>query len=142
MACWASDVRRLTCSSSLGAAREVGPTKTLGLKLNTRTGEGEEHRELRRQGGKWLKQLRENVGLSQRQLADRLDIEYHTLIAQLESGIGHVPTHRYRDWSRVLRIPVETFVRDLLRYYDPDTYEILLSGKNARDANVGGNPRA
>jgi transcriptional regulator with XRE-family HTH domain len=115
----------------------------LRLKLNIRSSDGEEHRKLRRQGGNWLKQLREDVGLSQRELAEKLDVEYHTLISQLESGIGRVPTHRYRDWSRVLQIPLETFVRELLRYYDPDTYEILLSdGEAARNAKMGGKPRA
>ena len=106
--------------------------------MNITIDEGEEHRELRRQGGRWLKRLRENAGLSQRQLAEHLDVEYHTLISQLESGIGRVPTHRYKDWSRELQVPLKTFVRNLLRYYDPDAYEILVSGKRgALDAKVG-----
>ena len=95
--------------------------------MNIRIGGADEHRELRRQGGKWLRQLRKNVGLSQKQLASQLDIEFDTLIAQLESGIGRVPTHRYGDWANVMQIPIETFVRELLRYYDPVAFEFLVS---------------
>lgn len=106
--------------------------------MDIKSSGGDEHRKLRRQGGKWLKQLRENVGLSQRELAERLDVEYHTLISQLESGIGRVPTHRYNEWSRVLRIPLETFVIELLRYYDPATYQILsLHAGAAENATIG-----
>jgi transcriptional regulator with XRE-family HTH domain len=100
--------------------------------LNNATGNGEVHRELRRQGGAWLKQLRENAGLSQKQLAEQLEVEYHTLISQLECGIGRVPTHRYKDWATAFKLPLEVFVCDLLRYYDPDAHAILLSRKPTR----------
>jgi transcriptional regulator with XRE-family HTH domain len=98
--------------------------------LNSATGNEAGHRELRRQGGQWLKQMRENVGLSQKQLALQLEIEYHTLISQLECGIGRVPTHRYKDWAKAFELPVESFICDLLRYYDPDVHEILLGKRN------------
>ena len=36
--------------------------------------------------GTWLKELRLNRGLSQRDLAAQLNLEYYTFISQLENG--------------------------------------------------------
>ena len=43
-------------------------------------------RELREKAGIWLRTRRENLGLSQRVLADRVNMEYYTFISQIESG--------------------------------------------------------
>lgn len=89
-----------------------------------RLGAPETH-ELRREGGKWLKQLREDAGLSQRRLADLVGAEYYTFISQLESGRGRIPPDRYLLWARSLKQDPREFVRELLRYYDPVTHTIL-----------------
>lgn len=81
--------------------------------------------QLRKEAGKWLKSLREAKGLSQRQLAERVNIEYYTFVSQLEAGRGRIPPNRYIDWANALGIEPRAFVRDLMRYYDPVTYEIL-----------------
>jgi transcriptional regulator with XRE-family HTH domain len=83
---------------------------------------------LRREGGLWLKELREKAGLSQRQLADLVGTEYYSFISQLETGRGRIPPDRYEIWAHALNVPARTFVRDLMRFYDPITYEILFSG--------------
>jgi ribosome-binding protein aMBF1 (putative translation factor) len=84
--------------------------------------------DLRREGGRWLKEQREAVGLSQRQLAAKVGADYYTFISQLETGRGRIPPDRYRDWAQALEVSEKTFVRELLRFYDPITYEILFSG--------------
>ncbi len=81
--------------------------------------------DLRREGGRWLKDLREQAGLSQRQLAGRVGTEHYTFISQLETGRGRIPPDRYVDWAAALGVPAKPFVQQLLRYYDPITYEIL-----------------
>lgn len=81
--------------------------------------------ELRREGGRWLKACREAAGLSQRQLAEKVGAEYYTFISQLETGRGRIPPDRYSLWAEALKMPEKEFVRELLRYYDPITYEIL-----------------
>lgn len=43
----------------------------------------EEVGELRRDAGQWLKRLREAQGLSQRDLAEKVGIEYYTFISKL-----------------------------------------------------------
>jgi|SRR5208283_702401 len=80
---------------------------------------------LRREGGRWLKERRERLGLSQRQLAERVGAEYYTFISQLETGRGRIPPDRYNDWARALEMRSRDFLRELLRYYDPITHSIL-----------------
>jgi transcriptional regulator with XRE-family HTH domain len=81
--------------------------------------------DLRRDGGKWLRELREAAGLSQRELAMRVNQDYYTFISQLETGRGRVPPDRYRDWANALGVPVQSFVKELMRFYDPITFDIL-----------------
>lgn len=81
--------------------------------------------ELRREGGRWLKQCREAAGLSQRELAHLVGAEYYTFISQLETGRGRIPPDRYQVWAEALKIPPKEFVQNVLRFYDPVTYGIL-----------------
>ena len=87
--------------------------------------------ELRQQAGRWLKELREARGLSQRGLAARVGAEYYTFISQLESGRGRIPPDRYRAWADALGVEPKTFVQTLLRYYDPVTYAIVFEAEDA-----------
>ena len=80
---------------------------------------------LRKEAGRWLRQLREERGLSQRELADKVGAEIYTLIAQLEHGRGRIPPDRYLVWADALEIERREFVRRLTYYYDPDTYRIV-----------------
>ncbi len=86
-----------------------------------------EVQELRREGGKWLHERREKVGLSQRQLADLVGAEYYTFISQLETGRGRIPPDRYLVWAEALKMDPREFVREIMRYYDPVTYSILFA---------------
>jgi len=81
--------------------------------------------ELRQQAGRWLKDLRERRGLSQRSLANRVGAEYYTFISQIEAGRGRIPPDRYVAWAAALAVEPKTFVQTLLRYYDPVTYAIV-----------------
>ena len=81
--------------------------------------------ELRRSGGQWLRELREKRGLSQRQMAKLVGAEHYTFISQLETGRGRVPPDRYRTWATALGVDATLFVRELLRFYDPVTFDIL-----------------
>lgn len=86
-----------------------------------------EVQELRRTAGIWLKELREKRGLSQRQLAQLVGADYYTFISQLECGRGRIPPDRYRQWAAALGIDAAEFVKVLMEYYDPVTYDILFS---------------
>jgi transcriptional regulator with XRE-family HTH domain len=86
---------------------------------------------LRKHGGLWLKGLREAAGLSQRELANRLEISHYTVISQLENGRGRIPPDRYGAWAGALHVPVDLFVREQLRFYDPITHDILFGSLGA-----------
>ena len=73
----------------------------------------------------WLKERREAIGLSQRQLAELVGAEYYTFISQLETGRGRIPPARYVDWANALQVEPRKFVYTLMRFYDPITFQIL-----------------
>lgn len=87
--------------------------------------------ELRRQAGRWLKTLREEAGLSQRQLATKIGSDYYTFISQLESGRGRIPPDKYLVWASALGLEAKAFVKEIMRYYDPVTYDILFGSVDA-----------
>lgn len=80
---------------------------------------------LRDQAGRWLRELREKRGLSQRGLAQKVGAEYYTFISQLEHGRGRIPPDRYLLWADALGVEPREFVRGLMAYYDPVTYNII-----------------
>lgn len=81
--------------------------------------------ELRQAAGLWLKEKRDAAGVSQRELARLLGFEYYTFISQLENGRGRVPANKYRDYAAALGVDEKLFVKQLLMFYDPVSYEIL-----------------
>lgn len=86
--------------------------------------------ELRQAAGRWIKEIREARGISQRELAKTLNIEYYTFISQLENGRGRIPQNLYRDFSAALKIDEKHFVKTILMFYDPVSYEILFEDKS------------
>jgi transcriptional regulator with XRE-family HTH domain len=87
---------------------------------------------LRNQAGRWLCELRENCGLSQRDLAQKVGADFYSFISQLEHGKGRIPPDGYLIWADALGVEPCEFVRKLMSYYDPVTYQILF----ARSDNV------
>jgi ribosome-binding protein aMBF1 (putative translation factor) len=84
---------------------------------------------LRGQAGCYLRELREKRGLSQRELAQKVGAEYYTFISQLEHGRGRIPPDRYLIWADALGVKPREFVRGLMSYYDPVTYDIIFRRK-------------
>ena len=82
-------------------------------------------KKLRKEAGMWLRSLREKSQLSQRELADRVDVEYYTFISQIEVGRGRVPTERVEMWAGALGEDVQTFAKRLMSYYDPTNYRLV-----------------
>jgi len=89
---------------------------------------------LRRAGGQWLRARRRDRGLSQRELAESVGADYYTFISQLENGRGRIPPDRYRAWAAALGMSEPTFVFNIMRFYDPVTFEMLF-GVNGEHAN-------
>jgi transcriptional regulator with XRE-family HTH domain len=86
-------------------------------------------KQLRKQAGAWLKELRGRAGLSQIELAARLGFKYYTFISQVENGFGRVPTESMEAWARALSVDPATFARRLLAFYDPEMHRLLFEVK-------------
>src|SRR6201991_1757192 len=84
-----------------------------------------EAKQLRKQAGGWLKELRTAAGLSQIQLAQILGFKYYTFISQVENGFGRVPTESMEAWARAVDAEPSAFARKLLTYYEPELYRLL-----------------
>jgi len=93
--------------------------------------------ELRSQAGAWLQELRENRGLSQRGLSERVGLEHYTFISQLENGCGRIPPDCYLTWAEALGVQPREFARKLLSYYDPVTYDLIF-GDVSGTPSIGG----
>jgi DNA-binding XRE family transcriptional regulator len=87
-------------------------------------------KELRKQAGSWLKELRARAGLSQIQLAELLGLKYYTFISQVENGFGRVPTESMEAWARALGANPSAFARELLSYYEPEMHRLLFEVKS------------
>lgn len=88
-------------------------------------GAGPEALKLRQEAGRWLKSMREERGLSQRDLAKLIAVDYYTFVSQVEAGRGRVPPDRYETWAAALGMDVTDFVKKMMSFYDPVTYNIL-----------------
>jgi transcriptional regulator with XRE-family HTH domain len=86
-------------------------------------------KQLRKDAGTWLKELRQRAGLSQIELAARLELKYYTFISQVETGYGRVPTETMEAWANALGVKPAEFARRLLSFYDPDLYKLLFGEK-------------
>jgi len=91
--------------------------------------------ELRREAGRWLRGLREAKGLSQRDLAQMTGTEYYTFVSQLETGRGRIPPENYLQWAKALGVEPKVFVKTLMQYYDPVTYDILFPAQARLNSN-------
>jgi transcriptional regulator with XRE-family HTH domain len=94
---------------------------------STQQGSAKLMQKLRTSGGHWLRELREKRGLTQRELCRKVGCEYHTFISQLENGKGRIPPDRYLAWADALGVDPREFVRGLMSYYDPVTYDIVFA---------------
>ena len=95
---------------------------------------GESIKLLRQEAGKWLRGLREARGLSQRELATKIGVDYYVFISQIEAGRGRVPPDRYEVWAEALEMDAGEFVRHLMRFYDPITFELAFARANPAQA--------
>jgi transcriptional regulator with XRE-family HTH domain len=88
-----------------------------------------EARQLRKEAGRWLQNLRKEAGLSQIELAQKLGLKYYTFISQIENGFGRVPSESMEQWARALNVDPAGFARELLSYYDRELYRLLFEVK-------------
>jgi transcriptional regulator with XRE-family HTH domain len=84
----------------------------------------------RKQAGAWLKGLREEAGLTQLELANRLGFKYYAFVSQVETGFSRVPTEKMEAWARSVGVEPRQFVQRLLACYEPELHRVLYEGKS------------
>jgi transcriptional regulator with XRE-family HTH domain len=97
----------------------------MSIQLSAKTRGSTVTGELRKEAGLWLRARREDLGLSQRELARRVNMEYYTFISQIESGRGRVPAERLEDWAGALELEPRDLAKTLMQYYDPYMYRLI-----------------
>ena len=86
---------------------------------------------LRKEAGRWLRSKRLALGMSQRVLAERVNMEYYTFISQIEAGRGRVPSESLSIWAAALQVDPKELAITLMKYYDPNTYELIFGDDKA-----------
>jgi len=93
-------------------------------------------RDLRHRAGQWLRVLRQERGLSQRQLARKVGAENHTFVSEVELGRVRIPPDHYRMWAVALGVDRRQFVRTLMSYYEPLMHVIVFGRGSVIDRPV------
>lgn len=81
----------------------------------------------RREAGAYVRKLRTEAGLTQRELSEKLNLNYYTFISQVESGAARVPPEQCLAWAAALGVDGAKFSRNLFRCYDPHMFEAVFS---------------
>lgn len=95
-------------------------------------GSGEEAKRLRKEVGQKLKEMREAVEKTQKDIAQELGFEYYTMVSQIEGGKTRVPPTSMVAYAKALRVPVKEFAQLLMQHYDPLMFEILFTNKHGK----------
>ena len=84
-------------------------------------------RKKRIEAGAYIKSLRlaHDPKLTQRELADKLKLDYYTFISQVETGAARVPPETQVDWAKALGVDPKAFAIKMLSYYDPHTHRAI-----------------
>ncbi len=91
-------------------------------------------RQNRKRAGIWLKELREEAGLTQLELARRLRFKYYAFISQVETGISRVPTEKMESWANAVGVAPSHFARRLTSFYEPELHRLLYEAKPSNSA--------
>lgn len=80
---------------------------------------------LRKAAGAYLRELRQDRRLTQRELAERVGLDYYTFVSQIEGGSARVPFADLPKWAAALGVEKHELARALLRLYDPSLHSAL-----------------
>lgn len=70
--------------------------------------------------GQYIKQCRQDAGLTQKQLADALGMEYYNTISQVENDRINLPPAHWRTAANVMQLNVQDFVLKCLNLMQPE----------------------
>ena len=73
----------------------------------------------------YLKERREDIGMTQLDVAVLLDYGYPAMVSQIERGLSAPPAHDLDLWAATLRMEPAAFAKKWLYYVEPDVYRAL-----------------
>lgn len=77
--------------------------------------------------GRWLRERRESLGMTQREFAAKVGTLYYTYISQIELGQGKIVPERWEMWAEALNVPPREFAMKLLEAYEPVAFRMVFS---------------
>tara|TARA_R110002072_G_scaffold1476_3_gene12252 strand:- start:2474 stop:2794 length:321 start_codon:yes stop_codon:yes gene_type:complete len=95
-----------------------------------------EARILRAYAGDYVKQLRIEAGMTQRDLAEKLELKHYTFISQLECGQGRLPPNLTVKTAQALGQDVSEFALKMLSFYDPHTHTAITFNEREKHAEM------
>jgi transcriptional regulator with XRE-family HTH domain len=80
---------------------------------------------LRKRFGAWLKEAREQAGLTQLDLAEILDYAYPTTVSQIERGASALPPGELERWAEAIRLTPKKVADKYIYFTEPFLYAAL-----------------
>lgn len=80
---------------------------------------------MRKRFGAWLKTRREEVGITQRDIAAKCGYDYYTMVSQIERGLARVPAEDILTWADLLQVDPKQFGKLVLYWTDPHVYHAV-----------------
>lgn len=81
--------------------------------------------EKRQAAGEYLKKVRIDSNLTQRELAIKVGFDYYTFISQLEGGHGRLPDVQWAVYADACGVSRQEFCKNLLFHYQPEIHAML-----------------
>ncbi len=103
----------------------AGDQRSMAERVQHKEGSQDQIKALRRDLGRWLKQGREQAGLTQAELAEKLGLRYYSFVSQVENGIGRIPQDLYEPWADALGLDNATFALTVLEHLEPGLHGML-----------------
>ena len=91
---------------------------------------------LRQQGGQYLKHLRQDAELTQRNLADEVGLKHYSFLSSIESGSAILPSDLYEKYAEAVGVPTDEFAKRMLMYTKPEIYKCIWGLPSASDLRL------
>lgn len=79
----------------------------------------------RKRAGAWLRGKRSDMGYTQKQLADRLGLEYYTFVSQVENGSAKLSHYQWVDYASALEMEPKEFARVMMFFMMPEIHQMI-----------------
>lgn len=86
--------------------------------------------------GQVLKDARTRQGFTQKALAEALELEYYTMISQMELGYISIPASLWMGIAKVLKMDEYRWVMICLSEYHPEVYKAIFNNRSISESSM------